>query len=157
MHDTPTLSNTNPATFRAGYFFSPSQSHPMDAATTVNKRIPFKAVGNLPAPDDLPAPTIFVPFYHPFGKVDYGSVRVMDEDHSERKTNYSFTPMNPQDGWTEWMAIGWEDCEIGRITVSARGPNKKTYLWDILIAHDGDPRREFWGWDIEKLRPAPGQ
>ena len=82
----------------------------MDAATTT--RIAFKAVGLLPAPDDLPAPMIFVPMFHPFGRTEYGSVRVMDEDHSDRKTNYSFTPINPQDGWTEWMAIGWEDCEV---------------------------------------------
>ena len=129
----------------------------MDAAITVRQEIPFKAVGNLPAPDDLPAPTIFVPMFHPFFGCEYGSVRVMDEDHSDLQTNYSFTPMNPQDGWTEWMAIGWEDCEIGRITVSGRGPNKKTYLGDIFIAHDGDPHREFWGWRVEKLRPAPGQ
>ena len=127
----------------------------MDAATTT--RIPFKAVGNLPAPDGLPEPTIFVPMFHPIWGCEYGSVRVMEEDHCDRQTNYSFKPMNPQDGWTEWMAIGWEDCEVGRITVSGRGPNKKNYLWDIFIAHDGDPHREFWGWRVEKLRQAPGQ
>ena len=114
----------------------------MDPATTVRHRIPFKAVGNLPAPDGLPKPTKFVPMFHRNVGCEYGSVRVMDEDHSDRKTNYSFTPMNPQGsfghrhGWqlfvTDWNA---SQCPVYR-------DKKCRYLWDIFIAHDDTQHRE---------------
>jgi|TARA_R100000479_G_scaffold163219_1_gene101646 hypothetical protein len=113
-------------------------------------RIPFKAVGYLPAPEGLPRPMIYVPLFHPFGETQFGAVRVYEEDHPDRKTRYSFTPMQPQDGWRDWLAKGWEDCEVGRIELVALGPDGSTYSWKIFVAHDGDPTREFWGWRFEE-------
>ena len=111
-------------------------------------RIPFKAVGYLPAPEGLPRPMVFVPLYSPWGQTDFGSVRVEERDRQDSKTGYSFTPMQPQDGWREWVAKGFEDCEIGHFELSALGPDGATYVWDVMVAHDGDPTLEFWGWRI---------
>ena len=54
------------------------------------------------------------------------------------------------------MAIGWERIKPKSDTSLCQTveTNKKTYLWDIFIAHDGDPHREFWGC-VEKLTLHP--
>jgi len=108
-------------------------------------RIKFGAVGDLPAPEDCPAPQIFLCLYHPIFKVSRkGAVAFKDEDDPSKDTPYTFTPMKPQ-YWTDWSGTAWEDCEVGAGSISAATPDGTRYTWAVKFSHDGDPALEFWG------------
>ena len=104
-------------------------------------KIRFGAVGNLPAPDGHEAPQIYL---LPLWGNQKGSVSVKPLKPTDYPPSYSFTPMKPA-YWTNWQAIGWEDCEIGTATLRATAPNGDRYRWELKLGHDGDPAREFWG------------
>ena len=110
----------------------------MTPATTT--RIAFNRVGDLPAPAGHPAPKLFLLWGEGQGEVVIASVKGPDY---KWPPTYSFTPM--VSGWTDWSAVGWEDCEFGTATFEASGPDGARYRWEARFSHDGDPRREFWG------------
>ena len=103
--------------------------------------IRFGAVGNLPAPEGHEAPQLYL---LPLWGDQKGSVRVNPRKPTDYPPSYSFTPLKPA-YWTDWQAIGWEDCEMGTATLSATAPNGDRYRWEVILCHDGDPAREFWG------------
>ena len=112
-------------------------------------RIRFNRVGTLPAPDGHEAPQVFLPSFHPvFMTEERASLVVRDERNPERQLAYSFHPMKPN-YWHDWTAVGWEDCEIGRCTLEATAPNGQRFSWNVSFAHDGNPRLEFWGAEIQ--------
>ena len=107
--------------------------------------IKFGAVGDLPAPQDCPAPQIFLCLYHPIFEVSQkGAVAFQYEGDPSIDTGYTFTPMKPQ-YWTDWSGTAWEDCEVGAGSISAATPDGTRYAWAVQFSHDGDPALEFWG------------
>ena len=108
------------------------------------KRIKFKAVGDLPAPDGHPAPQIFLCDYHPIYEITRMGLPFKNEEDPSKDTRYTFTPMKPQ-YWSEWKAFAYEDIEFGEGTISACTPEGERFTWTVLFSHDGDRRTEFWG------------
>ncbi len=107
-------------------------------------RIPFNRVGPLPVPSDVAPPQLYMLWTGLFGQnQNRGAICFTDEANPSTEIGYSFSPVG--EGWSNWTATGWEDCEIGRGVISATGPDQRQYTWQLEFGHDGDPRYEVWG------------